>query len=170
MTMNNKIIKEFRQPIVMHSIFFLLLIGCFSFLEYRFGVDKETIIVSISALGVVAGYFITHLLDVERKKLEEKAKLYQYLVLNLRIFMTLEGDVQKRLKDFEDKYYKAWLYISTPVYETLISYIEEYKVYDASKTDEDKKKVNKILVTLMQAIRDEFIVDKKANFVNYILQ
>lgn len=74
------------------------------------------------------------------------------------------------LEKFEDTYYASWLYISTNVYEKLIAYIEQYKTWSAEKTEGNKTILNEKLEPLMQAIRDEFTVDKKAKFVNYILQ
>jgi len=146
------------------------MMGYISFFEYKLGVDKEIIIISISAMGAIAGYFITHFLEIERKKLEEKTKLYRDLVSKLRIFMFLDKDSQFKIKLFEDTYYDSWLYISTSVYNKLLSYLGQYEVWQKAPTEENKKELNKKLISLMQAIRDEFIFDQKAKFKNYIFQ
>ena len=72
------------------------------------------------------------------------------------------------LKSFEDTYYAAWLYISTSVYEKLIKYIEQYKVWAKQQTEENKNILNEQLTPLMQAIRDEVTVDKKAEFTKVV--
>jgi len=162
--------RFYKDPVTLRFIFLLLIIGCLSYFEYQWGVDKEVIIISISVISATVGYFITHFLENERKRLEEKTKLYTKLVLNLRVFMRGGEKPEEDLKSFEDTYYASWLYISTSVYEKLITYVEQYKVWAADQSEENKTILNEKLLPLMQAIRDEFTVDKKAEFTNYILQ
>ena len=89
-------------------------------------------------------------------------------MLNLQYF--LDKDSQFKIKLFEDTYYDSWLYISTSVYNKLLSYLGQYEVWQKAPTEENKKELNKKLISLMQAIRDEFIFDQKAKFKNYIFQ
>ncbi len=164
--------RFYKDPVTLRFIFLLVVISALAFFEYKLGVDKEIIIVSISVISATVGYFITHFLENERKRIEEKTKLYSKLVLDLRIFMRGGDKPDDDLKSFEDTYYASWLYISTNVYEKLIAYIEQYKVWSSSQTNQKEKNktiLNERLEPLMQAIRDEFTVDRKAKFVNYIL-
>lgn len=162
--------RFYKDPVTLRFIFLLLIIGILAYFEYKWGVDKETIIISISVISATVGYFITHFLENERKRIEEKTKLYSKLVSDLRIFMKGGEKPNEDLKSFEDTYYASWLYISTNVYKKLIAYIEQYKVWSSSHTEENKTILNEKLGPLMQAIRDEFTVDKEAKFVNYILE
>jgi hypothetical protein len=162
--------RFYKDPVTLRFIFLLLIIGILAYLEYKWGVDKEIIIISISVISATVGYFITHFLENERKRIEEKTKLYSKLVSDLRIFMKGGEKPDEDSKSFEDTYYASWLYISTNVYEKLIAYIEKYQVFSSDKTEKNKTILNETLEPLMQAIRDEFTVDKKVKFVNYILE
>ena len=162
--------RFYKDPVTLRFIFLLLIVGCLAYFEYKWGVDKEVIIISISVISATVGYFITHFLENERKRIEEKTKLYNKLVLDLRLFMKAGEKPDEDLKSFEDAYYASWLYISTNVYEKLIAYIEQYKVWVADQVNVNKTILNEKLIPLMQAIRDEVTIDKEAKFINYILQ
>lgn len=79
--------RFYKNRVISLSIFLFLIVGCLIYLEYKWGVDKGIIIISISVISATVGYFITHFLENERKRIEEKTKLYTKLVLDLRIFM-----------------------------------------------------------------------------------
>lgn len=162
--------RFYKDPVISLFIFLFLIVGCITYLEYKWGVDKEIIIISISVISATVGYFITHFLENERERIEEKTKLYTKLVLDLRIFMRGGKKQEELLKSFEDTYYASWLYNSTNVYEKLIAYIEQYKIWEKNQNERNKNILNETLSPLMQAIRDEVTVDKKAKFINYILQ
>lgn len=162
--------KFYKDLITLPFVLLILIVVSLAILEYKWGVDKEIIIISISVISATAGYFITHFLENEKKRIEEKTKLYNQLVSNLRIFMKGGEKPEEDLKKFEDTYYSSWLYISTNVYEKLKAYIEQYTVWASEKTEKNKTILNEKLIPLMQAIRDELTVDKETKFTNYILE
>jgi hypothetical protein len=167
--------KLFNNSIKNTVYVFVVIVMSMLALEYLWCIDKEIIIISITVISATFGYFITHFLEIERKKNEEKRVLYAKLVSGLKIFMgSGQKSPEESRKDvitFEDTYYTSWLYISTSVYEKLVAYIKQYEEWRKNPTEENKNKLNEdFLTSLMQAIRDEITADKKTKFINYILQ
>ena len=156
-----------KDPVTIRFIFLLIIIGILTYIEYKLNIDKEIIIVSITVISATIGYFITHFLDSEQKKREEKIKLYQRFVKDIRVFIKGSADKEGAAKKFEDTYYESWLFISTKAYEKLVDYIEQYKVWADNKSEENKKALNRKLVLLMQEVRDEVTIDTPTEFKNY---
>jgi len=156
-----------KDPVTLRFIFLLILVGILTYIEYRLNIDAEIIIASITVISATIGYFITHYLKSEQRRREEKIKLYQRFVKDMRVFIKGNLDKEEATKQFEETYYESWLYISTKAYEKLIDYIELYKVWSDNKNEENLTALNKKLVSLMQEIRDEVTIDSSTEFKSY---
>jgi len=143
----------------------LFVLGVF-FLEIRYKVSKEIIVISITAIVGILGYLIMHYLEIERKNREHKIRLYSELVSGIRVFIKAGIDVELKEK-FDETYYKSWLFVSTEVYELLIDCLEFYKIWSKEKSEENKSIFNEKLNCLMKAIRNEITIDTEVDFVNY---
>ena len=155
-----------KNPLLLTFLIFPLGIVLLILFELGLGVNKEVIAISITGATGFLGYFITHFLEEERKRKEEKLLLYTSLMSNIQVFTTASEDKHEAAKKFSEIYYTSYLYISTTVYELLREAMGLYHIWGKDKTEAKKKAFNEKIAELMQAMRDEITQDKKAEFVS----
>lgn len=145
-------------------------------IESLYKVDVNTRIISLTALFATVGYFLTHFLEIERRKKEMRINHYIKLSKGIRVFIkgAKTPEEKKSIEDFEKTYYSSWLTVSSDVYEKLKIYLASYAELtkdDESKKDADKKKnYNTNLESLMRAMREEFVSDDYVEFKVYDMQ
>jgi len=159
--------KIFRNPLFCSLLISFVITGVLIFFEVKSGVDKEVIAISVTGITGFLGYFITHYIERERKKKEEKLSLYTKLMSSIRVMTTTLEDKSKAAKEFEEVYYTSYLYISTAVYEILKDSMKLYQTLVKDKSDLNLKAFNKKIAELMQAMRDEITPDTKTDFAIY---
>ncbi len=159
--------KIFRNPLFLSLLISFLVIVLLICFEIKLGVDKEVIAISITGITGFLGYFITHYLERERKKKEEKFSLYTDLMSSIRVMTTTSEDKTKAAEAFAKVYYTSYLYISTVVYEILKDCMRLYKTWTNDKSEPNLKAFNEKIAELMQAMRDEITPDTKADFVSF---
>jgi len=152
---------------ILESIFILiigLIIGLIFGLIYG-GIDREIIAIIIAAVFAMGGYFITHYLNLEQRKKEQKIEFYKQLSCGIRVFIKESEKKDMLVEAFEKTYYGSWPYISTIVYTKLLSYLDSYKEYTKDRSNkQNKEKYGKDLKDLMKAIRDEITQDNEVEF------
>ncbi len=87
--------KIFRNPLFLSLLISFLAIVLLICFEIKLGVDKEVIAISITGTTGFLGYFITHYIERERKKKEEKFSLYTDLMSSIRVMTTTSEDKTK---------------------------------------------------------------------------
>ena len=159
--------RIYKNPSYLSLVIFPSLILLLIWFEIGLGVDKEVIAISITGVTGFLGYFITHYLERERKKKEEKFSLYTSLMSSFQVMTTSSPDKTEAAKEFSEVYYTSYLYISTAVYELLKESMKLYHTWGKDKTDLKLKAFNEKTAELMQAMRDEITPDTKADFVSF---
>ncbi len=159
--------RIYKNPSFLSLLIFPLVIVLLIWFEIRLGVDKEVIAISITGTTGFLGYFITHYLERERKKKEEKFSLYTALMSNIQVMTKTSEDKTEAAEKLSEVYYTSYLYISTVVYELLKESMIRYRTWVSEKTKPNLKAFEEKIAELMQAMRDEITPDKKADFVSF---
>ena len=157
-----------KNPLLLTFLIFPLGIVLLILFELGLGVNKEVIAISITGATGFLGYFITHFLEEERKRKEEKLLLYTSLMSNIQVFTTASEDKHEAAKKFSEVYYTSYLYISTVVYNLLRESMRLYKIWgeetDPKLKAQKLKLFNEKIAELFQAMRDEITSDTKVDF------
>lgn len=162
-------LRKLRSPLIRILIFSFIFLGFAVFIELYLHVENEIIVISITGIVATIGYFITHYLEIERKKREEKINFYKQLSSAIRAFIK-GGEKEKFVKKFERVYYESWPYISTNVIKRLQDYLALFETWQSQgyKRDSDVlKKLKSVEKQLMKEIRDEVTIDDPVEFMSY---
>lgn len=168
-----RIKKLFKKPIT-RTIIFAIVMGLIIFLiENQYGVDKNTIILNLTVLFSVFGYFFVHYLEINRKQREERLKHYRELASKIRVFVKEMEDKTKLGEEFDEAYYTSWMAISSKAYKKLIKYLDSYTDWVKAKKENKNnirellEKVQENLKEFMKVIREEFVIDEDVEFKDY---
>lgn len=131
-------------------------------LAMKHNVKPDILVVAISGIIMIFGYFLSHFLETYRKYKERKLDQYLALIRALRMFLN-ESDIDKdkllvQRDAFQNAYFEATLFISTSGYKKFRTFIDEYQRL--------QKKEVQTNTALIKA-QDEFINELRKEFKPY---
>lgn len=156
-----------------YCVLFLFAIGYITVAARMFKGGNDAI---IAGLGLLAGYVLTHVLEVERKRSTNKLNHYLDLVRGLRIFI-MEEDLRKsgKLQDlrdrFQDAYFSSTILISADAYRKFRTMADAFKKFLECKTEEERNTTKSDFMNkqsaLINALRKEFLSDDNIDFQTF---
>ena len=139
--------------------------------------DVDIIVGSMTGLGIIFGYFITHYLEIIRKRQEKKFDQYCELLKALRLFIAetnLDENERKDLANkFQHAYFGSTISITRNAYEKLKEVARLYSEYQKTKTkpqNEENDALNKFRKAqsnFINCLRKEFFHDRELDFLGY---
>lgn len=153
---------------------FLIFIGLeyfvFSFF-IELNTDVNIIAGSMTGLGIIFGYFITHYLEIIRKQQEKKFDQYCELLKALRIFIAetnLEEHERKELVNkFQLAYFGSTIFISKNAYEKIKDVARLYSNYQSNINPDNLAIFRKAQSNFINCLRNEFFHEKDLDFLAY---
>ncbi|EKD30252.1 MAG: hypothetical protein ACD_78C00107G0003 [uncultured bacterium (gcode 4)] len=132
-------------------------------LQVYFWINKDIIAWTTTVIFAIVGYFVTHYLEIERKRHDLKMQFYHELILWLRVITKDWKEKMQYLPDFEKALFSSWIYASSKVKIALNNYIDSY-----IKLNVDREKFQSSFIhdenILMKAIRNECLQDKEIDY------
>jgi len=139
--------------------------------------DIDIIVGSMTGLGIIFGYFITHYLEIIRKRQEKKFDQYCELLKALRIFIAetdLEENERKKLANkFQDAYFGSTIFISRKVYQKLKEVAKLYSKFQKTKNESTEKQGTTLAEfreaqsSFINCLRKEFFHGRGLDFLGY---
>ena len=175
-------IKDFYYKIrgvlnnrVVWLLLFFAFVECITFWFFdSIGASSDIIAGSMTGLGIIFGYFITHYLELLRKKTEEKFKHYCKLLEALRVFIVEanldEADKKKLASDFQQAYFGSTISISRGAYDKLKGFAKAYSDYQGADVANKKTALTNFVKAqsdFVNYLRKEFFCDRELDFQTY---
>lgn len=138
----------------------------------KIATDANVIAGSITAITVVFGYFITHYLEIARKREEKKFHQYCELVKALRLFINESGltphEKKELVNKYQDAYFGAALFISKDAFDILRNTSNLCHAYLNSSGDKTLLETFKTTQSkLINCLRAELTGGKDIQFETY---
>lgn len=168
----------FKNIKIIILILFFLAAEYLIFLSYKLlNVDLNIVAASMTSIGIIFGYFITHYLEIMRKREEDSFMRHCDLLQALRIFINEtnldENEIKELVNKFQQAYFSSTIFISREAYEKLKNIAQLFSVFQATKDKSQKEKdaaLDEFRVAqneFINRLRKEFFNNQSIDFVGY---
>jgi len=169
-----EIFHKKHRGIIWAFILFIISEFCIIYFFPLLKIDPNVIGVSITSIGVILGYFITHYLETISKEQEKKSRQYWELMKALRVFKCELGIGQPTGKDLEDNFLNSYtavaLFISkeadNKVKDIVILRSEYFHCEEQQKTKK-LQELNIAIKIFVNCVRKELTGKEEIDFESY---
>jgi hypothetical protein len=159
-------------------VLFFLALECLIFLLCKsLNVDLNIIAASMTSIGIIFGYFVTHYLEIMRAREKDNFAQHCELLQALRIFISEtdldENETKDLVNKFQQAYFGSTVFISRAAYGKLKNVAKLFSVFQATKEKSQKEKdaaLNEFRSAqsdFINCLRREFFNNREIDFVGY---
>jgi hypothetical protein len=172
------LIHKRHRGIIRASILFIISEFCIIYFSTRFKIDPNVIGVSVTSVGVIFGYFITHHLETISKEQEKKSQQYWELMKAMRVFKCEYGigSQNEEAKHIADSFLNSYVEIAPFISKKVDSKIrdivilrDEYFHSEKEEQEEKKSELNNAIKIFVNCVREELSGKEKIDFESYTL-